>query len=165
MKKSLTSMIFLFLIFSCVDYQEEFSARYLEGEWVNELVNDYETLENILVFQMNGTYESFFIRKENSEGFAPGIVGYYQGKYSVMEDKLTFSERRYFYPEDFENPPASPDELLEQNSFPMVNQNASLAFENNNKVMVLVFECVDFHTGTLSMCLEPEPAYYDKVEE
>lgn len=165
MKNAILFILPLCLLFSCVEYGEEFSTQQLEGRWVNEVVNDYESMDNILVFQSNGTYEAFFIRTESNEGFAPGIVGYYKGKYAVADGSLTFSDRRYFYPEDFENPPASPDELLEQNSFPMANQNASLAFENNNKVMVLVFECVDFHTGTLSMCLEPEPAYYDKVEE
>lgn len=165
MKKALLALVPIIFLFSCVDYSEEFSSQTLQGKWLNKISNDYESMDNVLVFQTNGSYEAFFIRTENSEGFAPGIVGYYKGNYAVTDDKLVLSDRKYYDPEDFENPPTEASDMIEQANFPMPNQSAELSFEENKTVMVLVFECIDTFGGFAAMCMEPEPTYYDKVME
>lgn len=167
MKKLLPLAFLIFFFYSCIESSEDFSSQTLEGSWLRKFENTYEALDIVYSFDRNGTYENFIIRTGSQEDLENGIVGYYKGNYSISEGTILFSDRRYFYPEVYENPPSVPEELIEQTSFPMVIQSAEISFEENEMVMVLVYGCNDMipQADFMSICLEPEPKRYDRIVE
>jgi hypothetical protein len=166
MKKSLLLILTVLTLASCMDNADDISFQTLEGKWVNQINNENEYLEVVYVFQSDGTFENFFIRTESHEGFGPGILASYRGNYAITDGKLVFSNRKYFYAEDYENPSFEQESLVEQTNFPIATQRADLSFEANKSVMVLVYECNDMITDfALTMCLEPRPISYNRVME
>lgn len=164
MKKSVLSLLSVFLLFSCMDTGDELSFQSLKGKWINQINNENESMDVVYTFQSDGTFENFYIRTGSNEGFGPGILASYSGNYAITEGKLVFSNRKYFYAEDYENPSSDPATLVAQNDFPITSQRADLSFEENKSIMVLVYECNDMLTGfALSMCMEPKPIRYNRL--
>lgn len=163
--KKIYLLLLPFLLLSCVDYSEDVNRDRLLGNWVHEFSNDYETIENTIAFQTDGSYVEQYWRTENADGFEPGLLAAYRGKYSLETGILTFSDKKYFFAADYENPPTTIEALQQQENVPFTTQTVEVTFEENDRVMILLATgCNDMIPGMSAFCVEPVPVRYTKVE-
>ncbi|MCH7408658.1 hypothetical protein MM239_04570 [Belliella sp. DSM 111904] len=138
----------------------------VQGTWVHEFELENQTIESTFIFYSNGTFERHNDRTQGEGDYETGILSFSTGNYAFEDDKLVVSTQTAFNAEIYENPPATVEELVESHKFFIRTERVEITFEDNNKVMILLFsECHDMITGVLPICAVPTPMRYIRVEE
>jgi hypothetical protein len=155
------------LLFSCMESSENVEMERLLGVWMHEFSNENETIESTISFKADGTYIIENRRVQSAEGFNPGLIDAYKGKYNLEAGKLTFSDKIFFFTEDFVNPPATLEALRQGENVKYPKQTAKVSFEENNQVMVLLYDCPGpepEEDEVLVECLDLGPLHYTRIE-
>ena len=155
------------LLFSCMESSEKVEMESLQGAWMYEFSNENETIESTISFNADGSYIAENRRIQSAEGFNPGLINAYKGKYKLEEGKLTFSDKIYFFAEDFVNPPATIEALRQSENVKYPKETANVSFEENNRVMILLYDCPGQEPEEDEMlveCLDLGPLHYTRVE-
>ncbi|MCS4433822.1 hypothetical protein NK987_05470 [Aquiflexum sp. XJ19-10] len=150
-----------------MESSENVEMERLLGVWMHEFSNEDETIESTISFIADGTYIIENRRVQSSEGFNPGLIDAYKGKFSLEAGKLTFSDKIFFFTEDFVNPPATIEALRQGENVKYPKQTAKVSFEENNKVMVLLYDCPGpepEEDEVLVECLDLGPLPYNQVK-
>ncbi|MCH7398900.1 hypothetical protein MM236_12920 [Belliella sp. DSM 107340] len=164
--KKIYLVLLPFLLFSCMDDTDEVNKERVQGTWMHEFLNGDETLQTNFTFNSNGTFESQNVRTQSEGEYELGVLSLSTGTYALEGGELVISDRAYFYAEDYENPPATAEELVESDFEYPIAQRVKISFEDNNSAMILLFyECHDIIPSSFSFCAEPKPIRYDRVEE
>lgn len=140
----------------------------LLGAWMHEFSNENETIESTISFKADGTYIIENRRVQSAEGFNPGLIDAFKGKYSLEAGKLTFSDKIFFFSEDFVNPPATIEALQQRENVKYPKESANVSFEENNQVMVLLYDCPGPEPEEDEMlveCLGLGPLHYSRSEK
>jgi hypothetical protein len=151
-----------------MESSEKVEMERLLGAWMHEFSNENETIESTISFKADGTYIIENRRVQSAEGFNPGLIDAFKGKYSLEAGKLTFSERIFFFAEDFINPPATIGALQQRENVKYPKESANVSFEENNRVMVLLYDCPGPEPEEDEMlveCLDLGPLHYTRSEK
>jgi hypothetical protein len=127
-----------------------------------------KTIESTISFKADGTYIIENRRVQSAEGFNPGLIDAFKGKYSLEAGKLTFSDKIFFFSEDFVNPPATIEALQQRENVKYPKESANVSFEENNRVMVLLYDCPGPEPEEDEMlveCLDLGPLHYTRSEK
>lgn len=165
MKRIYLLLLLPVFIFSCIEDDEDLNRERIRGSWVNETEYENQTLESTFIFQPNGTFENISKRIQGDGDFQTGILSVSTGNYSFEDGELILRTNTISNAEEWENPPATREELIESDNVSSIPDRAKISFEENNSVMILLFyQCNDTHTGGFSNCAPPTPARYDRIE-
>lgn len=150
-----------------MESSEKVEMERLLGAWMHEFSNESETIESTISFKADGTYIIENRRVQSAEGFNPGLIDAFKGKYNLEAGKLTFSDRIFFSAEDFVNPPATIEALQQRENVKYPKESANVSFEENNQVMVLLYDCPGpepEEDEMLVACLGLGPLPYTRVK-
>jgi len=157
----LTALIFLLFV-GCMEKAELTPLQLLEGTWVSVQEEDSGFVPQTYVFSSDGTFVEYFTKMEGNENL--GILGSFSGKYSITDGKLQLRERWFFYPEDFDNPPSTLEDLVPMEVPMFQDHSAEISFKGKNQMMELIHDCFHFGVGPVFECLRPGPIRYTRME-
>lgn len=156
------------LLFSCMESSEKVGMESLQGVWIYVFSDENETIESTISFKADGSFIAENRRIQSTQDFNPGLTDAFKGKYNLEAGKLTFSDRIYFFTEDYVNPPANIEGLRKMENVKYPTQTADVSFEDNDQVMVLLYSCSDSEPEEDVMfvaCLDLGPLHYTRTEK
>jgi hypothetical protein len=162
-------LLFLSIVlFSCMESSEKIEMENLQGDWMYEFSDENETIESTISFKDDGTYTAEDRRIQSTEDLNPGLITAFTGKYNLETGKLTFSDRKYFFAEEYSNPPATIEALQQRENVKYPKQMADVSFEENNQVMVLLYDCpgpASEEDEVLVECFDLGPLHYTRAKK